>query len=235
VVHGGFWRAGAASDLPAWDGWLVDEGYVVVDVDYRIAPQPNWPAAVGDVKCAIGWTRAHAAELGVDPKRLALFGRSAGGQLALVAAYAPSDPAVPSSCPAADSSVAAVIALYAPTDLAWAYDHPANPRAYDVRFPLRAYLGGGPTDAEEGYRAASPISYVSSGVPPTLLAHGGRDQLVAVDQAHRLDERLTAVGATHELHVYPYAQHGFDFHFGGFASQRLRPALAAFLQAHLGR
>jgi acetyl esterase/lipase len=87
VVHGGGWRSGERSDFPSWNAWLADTGYVVFDIDYRLSPPPAWQDAPADVACAVGWVKENAARYGVDPERVALMGRSAGGHLVLLAAY----------------------------------------------------------------------------------------------------------------------------------------------------
>ena len=87
VIHGGSWSSGDKSDFPRWNGWLVEHGFAIFDIQYRLAPQPNWQTATSDVKCAIGWVKRNADHYGVDPDRIALLGRSAGGHLALLAAY----------------------------------------------------------------------------------------------------------------------------------------------------
>ena len=138
LVRGREGRGGAASRR------LADLGFTVFDVQYRISPQPNWQTATGDVKCAIGWVKQHAdtPDWNVDPKKVTLLGRSAGGHLALMAAYTPTDPELPASCDAADTSVEAVISLYAPTDLALGLQVPGQqvgvgqPRQ-DARVPGR--------------------------------------------------------------------------------------------------
>ena len=94
--------------MARWNEWLADLGYVVFDVDYRLAPPPRWRDAPGDVQAAVAWVRARAPQLGVDPERVALLGWSAGGHLALLAAY---------DSPSAFPPVAAVVALYPITDL----------------------------------------------------------------------------------------------------------------------
>lgn len=76
VVHGGGCDSRDKTDFPQWDQWLAQQGYAVFDIQYRLHPQPNWQTATGDVKCAIGWVKRHAASYGVDPQRLALLGRS---------------------------------------------------------------------------------------------------------------------------------------------------------------
>jgi acetyl esterase/lipase len=233
VVHGGSWSAGARSDFPRWDWWLVGQGFAVFDVDYRLAPQPNWRTATGDVKCAVGWVRANAKQLNVDPQRVALLGRSAGAHLALLAAYSAGEPELPPSCPGADAPVKAVVSFYGVTDLAWAYAHPANQRVIDGPETLRRFTGGTPEDAPDVYRLASPTAHVNARTPPTLLIHGGRDQLVRPENMDILKARLEAAGVPFDaLHV-AYAQHGFDYNFDGWGSQLVQLLLLTFLRTHL--
>ncbi len=232
VVHGGSWSGGERSDFPQWDGWLAAHGFAVFDVEYRLAPQPNWQTATGDVKCAVGWLKRNAAQYGIDPERIALMGRSAGGQLALLAAYTPDDPKLPSSCDAGDTSVRAVIAFYAPTDLVWAYTHPANQRVIDGPATLRKFLGGDPQTATEAFTISSPVARVQSQSPPTLLFHGGQDQLVRDENMSRLAQRLRAANVSHEAVFIPYAQHGFDYNFNGWGAQIAQPVMLRFLQTY---
>ena len=241
VVHGGFWAAGQRGEASLSSRALSDRGLTVFDVEYRIAPQPNWQTAVGDVKCAIGWVKQHATtdDWNVDPRKVALLGRSAGGHLALLAAYTAAADDLPSSCPAsgagggapADSSVESVTSLYGQTDLAWAYAHPANLRAANSPEKLRAFLGDAPEREPERYRAMSPTERVTAAAPRTLLVHGGRDQFVPPDQMDRLAARLAALGVPHETLVIPYAQHSFDFVPGSFSGQILDATLRAFWNA----
>ncbi len=244
VVHGGFWAAGQRGEASLTSRGLAEHGFTVFDVEYRIAPQPNWQTALGDVKCAIRWVKQHAStdDWNVDPKKVALLGRSAGAHLALMAAYTATAEDLPSSCPpvgvagasglgsSVDSSVESVVSLYGPTDLAWAYAHPANLHAADSPARLRAFLGDAPEREPERYRAMSPIERATATAPRTLLAQGGRDQFVAPDQMERLAARLAALGVPHETLFIPYAQHAFDFVPGSFSSQILEATLLAFLR-----
>jgi len=184
VIHGGFWAAGQKGEATLQSRRLADLGFTVFDVQYRVSPQPNWQTATGDVKCAIGWVKKNAdtPDWNVDPTKLTLLGRSAGGHLALMAAYAPQDPELPASCDGTDTSVESVISLYAPTDLSWGYKYPASKWVNDSRAKMRAFLGGAPDEAGDRYRALSPLERVTSKAPRTLLAHGGRDQLDVGDQ-----------------------------------------------------
>jgi acetyl esterase/lipase len=233
IVHGGGWSAGDKGEAPLASAWLAARGYAVFDVQYRLAPPPTWQAAVGDVKCAIGWVKRRSGEAGVDvdPARVTLLGRSAGGHLALLAAYAPDDPALPPSCDAGDTRVASVVSFYGVTDLAWAWEHPMNPRVFDARARLGNYVGGTPATEPARFRALSPVERATSAAPPTLLVHGGSDQIVSVEQSERLDHRLGALGVPHETLLIPYAQHGFDFIAGGLGAQLAEDAVLRFLRA----
>jgi acetyl esterase/lipase len=239
VVHGGFWAAGQRGEASLASRALADRGFTVFDVEYRTAPQPNWQTALGDVKCAIGWVKQHATtdDWNVDPKKVALLGRSAGAHLALMAAYTAAADDLPSSCPSVgaagaavvDGSVESVISLYGPTDLTWAYAHPANLRAADSPEKLRAFLGDTPERKPQRYRALSPTERATATAPRTLLVQGGRDQFVTPDQMDRLAARLAAVGVPHQTLFIPYAQHAFDFVPGSFSSQILEATLRQFL------
>jgi acetyl esterase/lipase len=236
VVHGGSWSAGERSDYPLWNEWLARQGYAVFDIDYRIAPQPNWQTATGDVKCAVSWVKANAARYGVDTARVALLGRSAGGHLALLAAYSTGKAALPSSCDSAtapDSSVRAVVSFYAPTDLRWGYEHPANERVLDGPGKIRALIGGTPGTAAETLALASVTSHVDERTPPTLLFHGGHDQLVRDENMSLLAERLRQQRVAHRAVFIPYAQHAFDYNYNGWGSQIARRLISQFLRTHL--
>lgn len=232
VVHGGSWSGGDKGDYPRWNEWLVEQGFVVFDIQYRLE-QPNWQTATGDVKCAVEWVGQHAGEFGVDAGRLALLGRSAGGHLALLAAYATNQSELPPSCDAPEINVRAVVSLYGPTDLRWGYEHPANQRVLDGPAKIRDFLGGTPETVPERFTLLSPTTHVNAGSPPTLLVHGGRDQLVRDEHTGLLAQKLQAAGVPHRAVVLPYAQHAFDYNFDGWGSQIVRHRLLDFLRRHL--
>ena len=234
VVHGGSWHGGGRGDFPQWNEWLAANGYVVFDIDYRLAPQPNYSAAIGDVKCAVRYVKSRAAEFQIAPDRIVLFGRSAGAHLALIAAYSAGDARLPATCDQADDeTVRAVIAFYAPTDLLWDYDHPANQSVIDGPQTLADFLGGDPHSSNEIYRRfeiASPAARVSADTPPTLLVQGGEDQLVRAENLDILAGKLKNAGVPHETLRLPYAQHGFDYNFNGWGSQIAQTVILNFLK-----
>jgi len=229
VVHGGGWRSGERSDFPSWDAWLADEGYVVFDIDYRLAPPPTWREAPADVACAVGWVKENAARYGVDPERVALMGRSAGSQLALLTAYEGGGATPTPRCAARDvrdTGVAAVAAFYAPTDLSRLSSMGYLPG-------MSGFVGGSPDAVSGRYRGLSPVSHVDAADPPTFLAFGGDDQTVPPGQSELLGERLREAGAPHRMVELPWANHTFDFLWGGWSAQITRSTLKQFLENHL--
>ena len=229
-VHGGSWSSGQRG-APAWDSALAGAGAVVVDVDYRLARAVDgepWRAQPRDVACAVAWVGADAQRLGVDPGRIVLMGDSAGAHLALLAAYAPAQ--FPPSCDLAPVRPAAVVALYPPTETV------SLQRADGWRYPdvlpgdgVLDLMGARPEDDPAAYRAASPVTYVGSGVPPTLVVHGDHDQVVPVGQSRELVAALQRVGAEHAYVELPFANHGFDQVWGAVTTQVARAAVLRWL------
>ncbi|MGN2640157.1 alpha/beta hydrolase fold domain-containing protein [Nocardia takedensis] len=224
-VHGGGFTSGDRGQSPRWREWLRNRGYAVFSVDYRLAPPPRWDQAAADVKCAIGWIRQQARQFSIDPDRVMAAGASAGGNLALLAAY--SDDRITPSCPVGDTSVSAVTAFYPPTDLAAGWRDSGDPDyTHQV---LTDYLGGPPESVPDRYAAASPLTYVRPGLPPTLLLHGTRDHVVPFDQSRALTEALEGAGVPHTLQPLPYAEHGYDVAWGVWPTQISRHVFAEFL------
>jgi acetyl esterase/lipase len=207
-IYGGAWQRGRPGDDEAFARYFAARGYVVAAIDYRHAPAARWPAQIDDVRAALSWLRAHATELGADPARMVLVGRSAGAQLALVAAYQAGAPAV-----------AGVVSFYGPVFLADGWREPPRPDPLDVRTVLETYLGGTPDQVPDRYAAASPITYLSPRSPPTLLVYGRRDHIVQVDFARRLEARLREAGVPVALLEIPWAEHAFDVLPDGLSAQ----------------
>lgn len=238
VVHGGAWQARTRNDFPQWNEWLAENGYTIFDIDYRLAPQPNYLTATADVKCAIKWIKSRAGEFNISPDRVAIYGRSAGAHLSLLAAYsAGKDELLPPGCEIPDQTekVRAVVSVYAPVELFWAYDNPANLRVLDGPQVLSDFLGDSPHASAEyknRYALATPTAHVSPETPPTLFIHGGKDQLVREENMFFADRKLTENNVVHQTVFIPYAQHGFDYNIHGIGSQIVKPIILDFLKAN---
>jgi acetyl esterase/lipase len=199
-VHGGGWRLSHRSRAPretrAWErGFferLTDAGFVVAAGDYRFSGEALFPAQLDDTIEALEWLHAQAGDLGIDAARTYLWGASAGGNLAALAALVPGAP-----------PVAGVVCWYPITELL-ALDQTA-------RDSFEAHLLGGPIGEHlDAARAASPVTHVREGAPPFLLQHGADDTWVPVAQSVRLADALTAADGSVELQVVPGADHFFD-------------------------
>jgi len=218
MVHGGSWQNGGRADLPQLNTYLAARGYVVAAIDYRMAPKWRFPAETDDLHSAIAHLKANATDFGLDHTRIAILGRSAGAQMALLAAYTPPDPAI-----------RGVVSLYGPTDMIYGYTHPANPAVLDSKAVLEAYLGGSPASVPTTYHDASPINFVGPKTPSTLLIHGDRDALVSPMQSILLAEKLAAGGRPY-LHLrLPWADHGCDFYPSGPCGQIVTYSVERFL------
>jgi acetyl esterase/lipase len=207
-IYGGAWQRGSPGDDEAFARYFAARGYVVAAIDYRHAPAARWPAQIDDVRTSLEWLRDHAGELGADASRMVLIGRSAGAQLALVAAYQHGGPAV-----------AGVVSFYGPVFLADGWREPPRPDPLDVRTVLETYLGGTPDQIPDRYQAASPVTYVTRQSPPTLLVYGRRDHIVEVRFGQRLAARLRAAGVPVALLEIPWAEHAFDVLPSGLSAQ----------------
>jgi acetyl esterase/lipase len=222
VIHGGSWESGDPDQLPEVNSYLAARGYMVAALTYRLSPQHHFPAALEDVLAVIALLRERAPELGVDTERIALYGRSAGGHLALLAGYTLGEPAI-----------RAVAALYPPTDLRWGHANPAPRRVIDSTAVLERFLGGGPDAAGAAYDAATPMLLAGATAPPTLLVHGRRDELASPVHSRRLAAHLRTIDRPHLLLELPWATHGFEANFAGPGGQLWLYALERFLAATL--
>ena len=234
-LHGGGWRAGSRHLAgPAFRGVLPSPfeqvaraGIAVASADYRLSGEAIWPAQLHDVKAAVRWLRARAGELGIDGERIAAWGESAGGHLAELLGLTTGDPALEGhvGVTGPSSRVSAVVAWYAPSDLAaMATDTDTDPMDPDTR--EARLLGAPPPVVPDAAAQASPITHVSPGAPPFLLLHGAADRLVPCVQSERLRSALQETGLDAELRVYPAADHMWSGSPGA-AQQALQQTIGA--------
>ena len=229
VVHGGAWVHGDPSQAAGNALHFARRGISTVSISYRLAPTHRFPAPLDDVRRGLRWVRAHAAELGVDPERLALLGLSAGAHLALLAhlggrveALAPS---LPPALAVISESVRAVIGHYGPYNLARIRPSPG----WD---PMQDLFGERADDADLR-RLASPLTHAANATAPILLIHGTADTLVSHRESVRLHEALVAAGRTSEVLLLEGAPHAFQVQWKGDANRRANAAMDAFLDRHL--
>ncbi|PJF22345.1 MAG: hypothetical protein CUN56_06465 [Phototrophicales bacterium] len=198
VLHGGGWYRGDKTEhFERHNLHLAAQGYVVFDAQYRFfsVDAAPWDAPLQDVREVIRWVKANADEYQVDTTKIALYGRSAGGQLALRAAYGACGEFI-------DTSVQAVVTAYAPTDL--------RLTGYEPDFRVCGLLGGQSWEVPETYADASPIEFVRDDLPPTLMMHGGADSLASYVHAELMLNKLRQTNTPCVVLRVPWGRHGFD-------------------------
>ncbi|SEO05050.1 Acetyl esterase/lipase [Mucilaginibacter sp. OK283] len=220
VVHGGSWNKGDNKQLPELNSYLAGIGYNVAAITYRLAPKYQSPAPVEDVYAAIAYLRQHAAALNIDTGNFVLLGRSAGAQIALLAAYTLREP-----------GLKAVIDYYGPADMVWGYSVPASPLIMDSRKVMCDYIGGTYQQVPKKFAACSPLEFVNKQSIPTLIIHGANDVLVSPDHSRRLNLKLEQNGIKHFYLRLPWATHGFDFNLNGPGGQLATYTVERFLNA----
>jgi len=232
-VHGGSWREGdkRGGAGMAFKDSLLDAGFAIASINYRLSPEVIFPTHIKDVKCAVRFFRANASQLGIDQDRIAaLVGSAAGAHLlSLLGLTANHDLWEDSGCyPNISSEVATVVDLFGPTDLC-EMTHLSYQDAFVDVF-------GDAIQSEEQMWVYSPLAYVTQNAPPFLIMHGNADQVVALHHSERLYQALQAVDVPAKLIVV----HGGG-HFLNLFNQRASPSkaeltksLLSFLAEYLG-
>ena len=180
LIHGGGWVEGDSQSMnELWAAPIVREGFVVANVDYRLATDAPAPAAILDVRTAAAWFCREAQRLGADAKRLAFVGTSAGAHLALMAALPPADdPHLGQSC-----RPSAVVNLWGITDMTDVLEG-ANARDFTIRWVA-------PADRQPDSLARwSPLSWATGAAPPVLTIHALHDPIVPFEHAKLLAQKL---------------------------------------------
>ena len=204
-VHGGGWQTGTKSMLSMMAGpsELLRRGYLVVAMNYRLAPKYKFPAMIEDAKSAVRYLRAHARDFNLDPARIGAMGDSSGGHLVALLGLTDANAGFEGEgWTDQPSRVQAVVDLYGPTDFA-----NGNSNFLTLKFIQDAYGATNTTDPI--LKSANPVTYVSPRAPPFLILHGDKDNLVDLQQSAELDARLKAAGANSTFVVITNLAHGY--------------------------
>ncbi len=214
--HGGSWSGGWKTYFSPQCHFLASRGMVAMTVEYRVTGRPpeSTPAeCVMDAKSAMRWVRSHAAELGIDPERIAAGGGSAGGHLAAAIAYLDNY-----NEPGEDPSVS------------------CRPQALVLLNPVIDNSPGGgypygPQPMAENWKGWSPMHNITKEkAVPTIFMLGDQDHLIPVSTGEEYKKITEAAGAECEFYVYPGAKHGFFT--GGENLRSTLQRMDAFLAKH---
>ncbi len=198
MIHGGGWNTGDKSDFNAYVDSLKrrEPSYAIFNINYRLANTPDFfPAQEQDVKAALEFIYSKKGEYKISDK-FVLVGASAGAHLALLQGYKYSTPVKPK----------AIIDFFGPTDLIELYNNPPNPFVQPL---LISVTGATPASNNTLYTQSSPITFISSQSPPTMILHGGIDIVVSPSQSASLNAKLVMAGVIRQYILYPAEGHGW--------------------------
>lgn len=223
VIYGGGWQNGTPDKNEPFSCYMANQGYTVMAIDYRHAPKYRFPTQLNDVYLALEYIRDHAFDLEVDLEKMAIMGRSAGAQLALLSGY--------------ENDVInfkAVVDYYGSINLTHGYQYPPVPDPINTRKVLESYLGDNPDNLPDLYKQASPINHVKVNLPPTLLIYAKRDHIVKAKAGAKMAQKLTDAGNCAVFLAIDWADHAFDTVFFGLSNQLALYYTERFLASVLG-
>jgi len=255
-IHGGALISGNRKGItrPFHEG-LLEQGYVIVSIDYRLAPETKLPAIIEDVRDAWKWMRAQAARFGIDARRIATGGASAGGYLTQMSGFC------------LEPRPRALVSYYGYGDIVgpW-YSQPdefyrrqplvskedalaavgttpvSDPPQGNQRGKFYLYCrqnglwpkqvsGHDPQSEDEWFAPYCPIRNITANYPPTMLIHGTADTDVPYSLSKDMDEKLTKASVVHEFTTVEGAGHGLT----GLKPEehsRVAARAVAFVKAH---
>jgi acetyl esterase/lipase len=203
--HGGAFVEGDKDQLERYAREFAGRGYVTATCQYRLADEATFPAALVDVKAAIEWLRSEGEGYGVDGRKIAAVGWSAGANLAALAAVTANEPGFePEVFPGISSDLQAVVGYAGVYDFEWWDDDPE---------PHPTYLGGTREERPTAYALASPVGQATFETPPTLLVHGIEDDVLPIEQSDLFYRDLDSVT---EARFEPLDDAGHDFPMDAF-------------------
>jgi acetyl esterase/lipase len=208
-VHGGAWRAGSKSDVPI--AKLLDHGFAIASVDYRLSTEAQFPAQIHDIKAAIRFLRAKAELFRIDTKRIAIIGSSAGGHLAGLVGVTNGSRELEGKIgdhPGESSDVQCIVSLFGASNLQTILSQ-STEFGLKMRVPaLQLLLGGQPTEKPDLARLASPVAHIDKSDPPLLLIHGDADPQMPPEQSREFARAYEVAGLKVKFITLPGSKHG---------------------------
>ncbi len=221
-IHGGAWFVGHPTiSNPKYQklnfvNKLLDAGFAVARISYRFSAEARFPIQLHDCKAAIRFLRNHAVHFGVDPKRFAAMGDSAGGHLASLVGVTNQNFSMEGVVGPlkGSSAVQAVVDWFGPVNF---LTMESDARVMNVNWPSHdaadapeaLLIGGAVQENKAAALAASPLSYITRNVPPFLIQHGTKDRMVPFAQSQALANALQAAGCDVTLKAIEGADHCF--------------------------
>lgn len=212
MIHGGAWRTGSKLSMLRHARRLTRVGYVVMSINYRLAPKYLWPAQIEDCRMALDWLNENATQYRIDKQRIGVFGYSAGAHLAAILAT--------TNEKNASVKIRAAAVGGTPAEFSWIDDDSTA---------LVYWLGSTKKQDAALYRAASPITFTTADDPPFLIFHGTNDWVVPIQSARSLNTELKKNDVDTKL-----IEVDGSGHFATFSKIELMQDVIAFFDTNLG-
>ena len=211
-IHGGAWVVGRKKQqAKPLIQHLVSQGWMAIDINYRLGPKNKFPVIFGDVLRAIAWVKTHIADYGGDPSFVTLTGGSAGGHLTALAALMPNNPDFKIGFENIDCSVNAAVPVYGVYDFLDRTGELAFGQAELEAFLTKLVMPGPPDTHRDFWDTASPMGNIHAGAPPMFMIHGRYDALAAFKGAEIFVDALQKTSRNEVIFAaLPSGQHAFD-------------------------
>ena len=230
-IHGGAWVLGKRNQqAKPLLNHLARNGWLCLDMNYRLAPKHRFPAMLTDVLRAIVWAKANVARYGGDPARIALTGGSAGGHLTSLGVLAHDRADAKPGFAEADCSVQAAVPCYGRYDFVDRNDLWGRNHASLRKFEADKIMAPGASDAD--WDLASPIALVRGDAPPMLVIHGCHDTLIPLTEGAAFAKAQLEAGGSVDHIELGGGQHAFDTLASALAWGHVR-AVHSWLMKHV--
>ena len=227
VVHGGGWVKGAKEKFAALSASIARRGYVVANIEYRLAHEAKFPAAVRDCNAATAYLRTHAADLGIDPERIAVVGGSAGGHIAGLMVVGHDMAKLRHASVKGSSQFAALVVMAGPLEIATGRVADQSIAQPEKSFAL-VWFGGNAKQKPASYQLADVVSKIDADMPPVLFLTGSKDN---PDRNKSAQKKLESLGVATELSIQEGAKHA-QWNSPQFMPMFVQ-AIDSFLKKHL--
>ncbi|WP_052132374.1 alpha/beta hydrolase [Vibrio variabilis] len=229
-VHGGAWKRGSKDAIPTKNPLLLrsmmQKGYALASIDYRLSGEATFPAAIVDINDALNYLHDHAEQFNVAADNVVMMGRSAGGHLAGLIGVTNSQDNL-SLYHQPRYQVSAVVSFFGPTDLlALGYK---GGKAVSDKSSVSRFLGNTPSVIPEIAKKASTTTYVNEKTPPFIQLHGTLDKRVPLAQSEQLKAKLDAFGVENQLWIEEGVGHSAPV----FDTEKYVPHVVTFVQRYL--
>ncbi|EGQ7640003.1 alpha/beta hydrolase [Vibrio cholerae] len=229
-VHGGAWKRGSKDDIPTKNPLLLSsvlqQGYALAAVDYRLSGEATFPAPVQDINDAVNFLHDNALQFHIKADKVVMMGRSAGGHLAGLMGTTNTHGNL-TFYAKPKYQVKAVVSFFGPTDLLALANK--GGKETSKQSSVSRFLGDTPSAIPQIAKQASSTSYVNERTPPFIQLHGTVDKQVPLEQSQLLKAKLDEYGINNQLWIEQNVGHSDPI----FDTEKYVPKVITFIKEHL--